>query len=173
MPTLIDSFFYHSVIYLCEHNEQGAMGLIINRPTQIMLSELLAHLELKTINETSKKLPVLFGGPVQKGQGMVLHNSAGKWQASTALAEQLYLTTSIDILTDIGTQAGPEKSLVTLGYAGWGENQLEQEIAENSWLTVMADTEIIFNTPVDERWVAAAKLLGFDINLMANMPGHA
>lgn len=173
MPALMDSFFYHSVVYLFEHNEKGAMGLIINHPTHIMLSELLDYLALKTINDTSKVTPVLFGGPVQKGQGMVLHNSTENWQATTALTKDLFLTTSIDILAEIGNPKGPDKSLVTLGYAGWSADKLEQEIAENSWLTVNADPEVIFNTPVENRWEAAAKLLGIDIHLMPNISGHA
>ena len=173
MPALKDSFFYHSVVYLCEHNEDGAMGLIINRPTQVMVSELLAHLKIDNPAEQNKTTPVLFGGPVEKGQGMVIHNSHADWKTSIQLADNIFLTTSTDILENIGTDAGPEHMLVTLGYAGWGAGQLEQELAENSWLTVPANDELLFETPADQRWEQAAKLLGVDIHLISDSMGHA
>jgi len=173
MPALADSFFHRAVIYICEHDEQGAMGIIINKPTQVMLPELLSHLEIENTTSQLKTMPVLFGGPVQKGQGMVIHNSKEKWQTSIALSDSLFLTTSTDILEKIGSENGPQKSLVTLGYSGWNAGQLEQEISDNSWLTVQANDHIIFNTPADLRWNEAAKLLGIDINLMSNSLGHA
>jgi putative transcriptional regulator len=174
MPALSDSFFYRSVVYLCEHDQNGAMGLIVNRPTRIMLEELLSHLQIDNESELIKTTPVLFGGPVQKGQGMVIHDQhEGHWKSSIQLADDIFLTTSTDILQAIGTNKGPEHSLVTLGYAGWGAGQLEQELAENSWLTVPATHDLLFDTPADKRWQAAAKLLGIDINLMSNTTGHA
>lgn len=173
MPSLVDSFFYRSVVYLCEHDENGAMGLIINRPTQIMLVELLSHLDIINASESIVSTPVLFGGPVEKGQGMVIHDSHANWKTTMPLANNVFLTTSTDILEKIGTDQGPNHALVTLGYAGWGAGQLEQELAENSWLTVPANKEILFNTPADKCWHAAAKLLGIDINLMSNNVGHA
>lgn len=173
MPSMVDSFFHRSVVYLCEHNKDGAMGLIINRPTQIMLAALLSHLDIHNPTERSKKLPILFGGPVQKDQGMVIHDSHANWEKSIPLADNIFLTTSTDILKSIGTESGPKHVLITLGYAGWGEGQLEQELIENSWLTVPANAEILFNTPTDKRWQAAAKLLGVDISLMSNTVGHA
>ncbi|MDH5358739.1 MAG: YqgE/AlgH family protein [Gammaproteobacteria bacterium] len=173
MPSLVDTFFYRSVVYICEHDEEGAMGLIINRPTQIMLAELLSHLEINNPSELVLHTPVLFGGPVQKHQGLVLHNSDADWQTKIQLADNVFLTTSTDILENIGTENGPEHALVTLGYAGWAAGQLEQELTENSWLTVAANDDLLFNTPADQQWPAAAKLLGIDINLMANTAGHA
>ncbi len=173
MPSLADTFFYHSVVYICEHNDTGAMGLIINRPTQVMLLDLLSHLEIENPSERLTNTPVLFGGPVEKGQGMVIHDSHADWKTSVELTNNIFLTTSTDILEAIGTDSGPEHSLVTLGYAGWGEGQLEKELAENSWLTVPADNEILFNTSPDKRWQAAANLLGVDINLISNASGHA
>ena len=173
MPALADSFFHHSVIYICEHDEQGAMGLIINRPTHVMLIELLNHLEIENTEVKPRTTPVLFGGPVQKGQGMVIHNSQTQWKTSLQLSDDLFLTTSTDILETIGSDKGPKDSIVTLGYSGWDAGQLEQEIAENSWLTVAAECDILFHTPAEQRWHAAAKLLGVDINLMSNTVGHA
>lgn len=174
MPALIDSFFYRSVVYLCEHDQNGAMGLIINRPTKVMLEELLSHLKIDNHSDYIKHTPVLFGGPVQKGQGMVIHDQhEGDWKSSLQLADDVFLTTSTDILEAIGTAQGPEHALVTLGYAGWGAGQLEKELAENSWLTVPANQKLLFDIPPDERWEAAAKLLGIDINLMSNTTGHA
>ena len=173
MPSLRDSFFYRSVVYLCEHTSEGAMGLIVNRPTQVMLSELLSHLKIENPAEQNKSTPVLFGGPVQKGQGMVIHDSHANWKTSIQLADKIFLTTSTDILETIGTESGPEHVLVTLGYAGWSAGQLEQELAENSWLTVPADGELLFETPSEKRWEEAAKLIGVDITLMSNSAGHA
>jgi putative transcriptional regulator len=173
MPSLMDSFFYQSVVYLCEHNDEGAMGLIINRPTQVMLPELLAHLKIDNESASIAEKAVLFGGPVEKGQGMVLHSGHDEWKTSIELVDNIILTTSTDILETIGTEDGPKQSLITLGYAGWGEGQLEQEIAENSWLTVPANEDILFSIPAEDRWQAAAELLGVDIHLMSNHIGHA
>lgn len=174
MPALNDTFFYRSVVYLCEHDQNGAMGLIINRPTKVMLEELLSHLKIDNDSDYIKNTPVLFGGPVQKGQGMVIHDQADAgWKSSLQLSDSIFLTTSTDILQAIGTDQGPEHALVTLGYAGWSAGQLEQELAENSWLTVPANQDLLFATPADQRWQAAAGLLGIDINLMSNSSGHA
>ncbi|WP_438969584.1 YqgE/AlgH family protein [Methylophaga sp.] len=174
MPALSDTFFYRSVVYLCEHDQNGAMGLIINRPTRVMLEELLSHLKIDNPADSLKTTPVLFGGPVQKGQGMVIHNQHNaEWKSSLKLTDDVFLTTSTDILEAIGTDDGPENALVTLGYSGWEAGQLEKELAENSWLTVPADPGLLFDTPADKRWQAAAQLLGIDINLMSNTTGHA
>lgn len=173
MPSLNDSFFYHSVIYLCDHDDEGAVGLIINRPTQITLDELLNHINIHTDSKHLKATPILFGGPLHKSQGMVLHDSAGKWDTSTQVADNIFLTTSTDILKDISADNGPEHILIALGYAGWGAGQLEEEIADNSWLTVAANDEVLFKTPSKQRWLAAASLLGVDINLLSNTVGHA
>lgn len=173
MPSLVDTFFYRTVIYICEHDDQGAMGIIINRPTPITLTELLTHFEIANTSEIIINTPVFFGGPVQKNQGMVLHNSGTKWKNTIQLADNVFLTTSTDILKDMGTDRSPEHAVVTLGYSSWGAGQLEQELVENSWLTVEANNDILFNTPADEQWHAAGRLLGIDINLMSNTTGHA
>ena len=173
MPSLIDSFFYQSVVYLCEHDEEGAMGIIVNRPTRIKLTELLQHLHIENQSDWVQSRTVLFGGPIKKDQGMVLHDGGLNWKSTLEIDGDLFLTSSSDILTDLGSSKGPNNALVTLGYAGWGEGQLEQELAENSWLTVPADHALLFDTPAEQRWQASAKLLGIDIHLMANTAGHA
>jgi putative transcriptional regulator len=174
MPNLNDSFFYRSVVYICEHNESGAMGLIVNRPTRILLEELLNHLKIENASDTAKQMPILFGGPVQKSQGMVIHDQIeAPWKTSMKVAEDVFVTTSTDILQAIGTEKGPHRSLVTLGYAGWEAGQLEQELAENSWLTVAANHDLLFETPAGDMWHKTAKTLGIDINLMSSMTGHA
>lgn len=173
MPSLIDSFFYHSVVYLCEHDEQGAMGLIINRPTRIMMTELLNHLQISNQTEWANQTAVLFGGPVQKEQGMVIHDGGEKWKNTLPITQDTFLTTSSDILQSLGTDQGPAHSLVTLGYSAWEAGQLEQEIADNRWLTVPANHELLYQTPAEQRWQAAAKLLGIDIHLMSHTTGHA
>lgn len=174
MPALTDTFFYRSVVYLCEHDQNGAMGLIINRPTKVMLEELLGHLNIDNSNDFIKHTPVLFGGPVQKSQGMVLHDQAdAPWNTNLQLTEALCLTTSTDILQALGTEAGPANAVVTLGYAGWSAGQLEQELSENSWLSVPASHQLLFETAAEDRWQAAAAQLGFDINLMSSTSGHA
>jgi putative transcriptional regulator len=174
MPNLNDSFFYRSVVYICEHDENGTMGLIVNRPTRILLEELLGHLKIDNHSESAKQKPIMFGGPVQKSQGMVIHDQIeAPWKTSMQVAEDIFVTTSTDILQAIGTNQGPEHSLVTLGYAGWEAGQLEKEISENSWLTVLASHDLLFDTPADDMWHKAAETLGVDINLMSSMTGRA
>lgn len=175
MPSLIDSFFYHSVVYLCDHDQDGAMGMIINRPTRITMNELFQHLKIQNQSESAQEMPVLFGGPVQKEQGMVLHQGRGKddWKSTLNVDDDLFLTTSSDILSALGTKSGPEKALVTLGYAGWEAGQLEEEIRANSWLTVPADPRILFDVPAEERWQKAARQIGVDIHMMSQHSGRA
>lgn len=173
MPSLHDSFFNRTVIYICEHDEKGAMGLVVNQPGSLMLPELLEYFEIKVLESDMKTQAVFAGGPLEKGQGMVIHDGESEWKASLKLSEGLTLTTSIDILNTIGKGDGPENTLITLGYSGWDAGQLEQEIAENSWLTVFADKTVLFDVPVEERWHAAAKLLGINMDLMTSAAGHA
>jgi putative transcriptional regulator len=174
MPTLNDPFFHHSVVYLCEHTEQGAMGLITNRPTQIMLADLLQHIDIHSDVDRVKTTPVLFGGPVEKNQGMVLHDlSDNRWGESIAISNDVFLSSSTEILRAIGANEGPDNILVTLGYSSWDSGQLEEEISENSWLTVPADTQILFHTESKHCWQQAASLIGVDIHLMSEQVGHA
>jgi len=173
MPTLNDSYFNRSVIYVCEHNEDGAMGLIINLPIEMTLNELLAHIEADVDSNPVMNQKVLTGGPVSTQRGFVLHSPQKGWKSSLALSSDVMITTSKDILMALGTDQAPEKFLVTLGYAGWDAGQLEEEIQANSWLTTLADKDILFNTPIEQRWKKATEMLGIDVAHLSNEIGHA
>ena len=174
MPGLADGHFDHSVTFLCEHSQDGALGLIINRPMELDLREMLQHMELEcpALDEDSAP-PVYWGGPVHPERGFVLHGPPANWESTLQISEELYVTTSKDILEAIGRGAGPERFLVTLGYAGWAPGQLEGEIRQNAWLNTPADLEILFRLPAEERWTAAAQLLGIDARLLGPGAGHA
>jgi putative transcriptional regulator len=173
MPALNDRLFHQSVVYLCEHSEQGAMGLIINRPSKIMLDELFDHIEIPHHNTEAEKTPVLFGGPVAKNQGMVLHDSPDDLGTSVAISDTIFLSGSTDLLKTIANQAGPNNILVTLGYASWAAGQLEQEILNNDWLTVTATSDILFHSDRQDAWQQAASLLGIDIHLISDDIGRS
>ncbi|WP_440874328.1 YqgE/AlgH family protein [Thalassotalea sp. PLHSN55] len=173
MPSLDDSFFNKTVTYICEHNDQGAMGLIINAPVNLTLSELLSQINDELEQVPSLEQLVLTGGPVSQDRGFVLHSPQKGWRSSLALSNDVMITTSKDILMALGTDDAPEKFLVTLGYAGWGPGQLEQEIQENSWLTTPADETILFDTPIEQRWQKATEKLGFDLAHLSPDVGHA
>ncbi len=173
MPALSDPNFDHSVTYICEHNEEGAMGILINRQMEITIAEVLTQMEIEPSNHFDTSLKIYDGGPVQPGQGFVLHSPVGAWESSLQVGEETALTTSRDILTAIAHGEGPKQFLVALGYAGWGPGQLEQELADNTWLSCPADTHILFELPIAERWAAAAALLGIDLNLLSSEIGHS
>lgn len=148
------------------------MGLVINHPLSLKTRELFTHLDFD-IDDKVEDTPLFYGGPVQKDRGFVLHSGSRTWENTMNIAEGINLTGSKDILEDIAKHEGPENSIVALGYAGWDAGQLEAEIAANSWLTVPADQQILFETDCDQRWASAARKLGIDVNLIANQPGHA
>lgn len=173
MPQLDDPNFYHSVTYICEHNEEGAMGIVINRPLDVELGDVLSHMDIKTLNEDKVHDPIYLGGPVQPERGFVLHEPLGQWDSMLPVTESMGVTTSRDILMAINEGNGPQRALVALGYAGWGAGQLEQEIADNAWLSVPADSAIIFDIPIEQRWQAAADKLGIDLNTLSDDVGHA
>ena len=172
MPGLNDSSFAHTVTYICEHSEQGAMGVVINMATPMLLKEIFAQMALSDVSDLGEQI-VMSGGPVQPERGFVLHSPDTKWQSTLEISPEISLTASRDIIVALAEGRGPKHSLIALGYAGWGEGQLEAEIAANSWLTVPADKNIIFNTPLEQRWTAAAQALGIDVNLIASTAGHA
>ena len=173
MPGLTDAMFSHSITYICEHNEQGAMGLVINHPLDLSVGDVLKHLELDAYGQWSD-VPVLAGGPVKTDRGFVLHQpTERKWDSSVAVTDQIHLTTSRDILAALAADESLGKAVITLGYAGWSAGQLEHEILENSWLTLPADSAIIFETPYQNRATAAAAGLGIDLNLLSGEAGHA
>ncbi|GAA5131583.1 YqgE/AlgH family protein [Thalassotalea piscium] len=173
MPSLGESFFGKTVTYICEHNKEGAMGLIINLPVNVTLNELLSQLDSKKQNLPALEQMVLSGGPVSPDRGFVLHSPQDCWSSSLALSDEVMITTSKDILMALGTEISPPNYLVALGYAGWGPGQLEQEIHENSWLTTPATSDILFNTPIENRWQKAAQQLGIDVAHLSSEIGHA
>jgi len=175
MPSLKDTFFERSVIYICEHDEKGAMGIMINRPIGIDVNELLLQMQLKEEPEliTSLGSKVLIGGPVTPERGFVLHTPQSIWNNSQSLTDELMLTTSRDVLSALGSNTAPEQFIVALGYAGWSRDQLEQELAENTWLSIPATAELLFSTEYEDRWQRATESLGFDIWQLSNQTGHA
>lgn len=173
MPNLMDPNFNQTVALICEHSDQGALGVVINRPTSFELPELLSHLDITAPRLVPGEVHVYAGGPVQVDHGFVIHHPTGVWESSIAVNKEVALTTSRDILAALGGGDGPEQYLVALGYAGWGAGQLEHELAENAWLTVPCDLHILFEVPPEDRWEAAAGKLGIDLNLLTGGAGHA
>lgn len=178
MPGLDDAAFAKSVIYLCEHTERGALGLIINKPSDINLKGLFAKVELPLRREDLSDAPVFHGGPVQTERGFVLHESMmpgheSVYASTMSIPGGLEMTTSKDVLEALSTGAGPRRVFVSLGYAAWGEGQLESEISDNSWLTVPADMSVIFDTPAGERYEKAMLLLGLQSWMLSPEAGHA
>lgn len=173
MPALGDPNFFQSVSFICEHGDQGAIGIIFNRPMDITLSEVFNQLDIEVTDDSVNEMPVFFGGPVHVDRGFVIHTPNETWRSSLKMSEEIYVTTSRDILEAIAKGEGPDKYIVALGYAGWGADQLEKEITENSWLNCPASANILFNTPTDKQWEAAAKLLGIDIKAISGDIGHA
>ncbi|WP_243699906.1 YqgE/AlgH family protein [Lysobacter sp. N42] len=174
MPGLEDPFFNRSVTYICEHNQDGAMGLIVNQPVEFSLLKLLEQIEI-TPPQGAKldNKPVYAGGPVATDRGFVLHTPQKGWKSSLQLSDDIMVTTSKDILAAFGSDSAPHDYLLTLGYAGWEAGQLEEEIAENSWLTIPADADILFHTPSNERWEKATSKLGIDMWQLSSQAGHA
>jgi putative transcriptional regulator len=173
MPGLQDPNFARTVTYICEHTDQGAMGIVINRPTEVRLGELLAQLDIPTVIASVRDTPVFQGGPVQTDRGFVLHTAGPAFDSTLNINARISVTTSRDVLEAIASGEGPEQTLIALGYAGWGAGQLEQEMSANAWLSGPANDHIIFRLDADARWLAAAKLLGVDMNLLSGEAGHA
>ncbi len=179
MPSMEDPNFSRTVTLICEHNQEGAMGIIINQPTTLIVDELLSHLEGidtgkdLTDNAHSHNDPVFAGGPVQIDRGFILHDSDKQWDSTHIIDNDLSLTTSEDILLAIAKGKGPENALIALGYAGWAAGQLEDELSANAWLTVPYEAGIIFDTPIEKRWQSAATKIGIDLHLISNQAGHA
>lgn len=173
MPTLVDPGFFHTVTYLCQHDSDGALGIVINRLAGMKLGDIFKQMDIKVTAKATKDVAILAGGPVQQDRGFVLHNACGKWDSSIQISEGITLTSSRDVLEAIAKGNGPEHYLVALGYAGWGAGQLEQEVINNSWLNAPFANDILFNTPFSQRWDQAAKHLGVNINLLTMQAGHA
>lgn len=172
MPGLAGTYFGNSVTYICEHNEDGAMGIMVNRPTDVSLVELLSQLGIRT-GSTPVEVSIMEGGPVQVDRGFILHTDDQHFESSLDLENGLMLTTAREVLEAIAAASGPRDYLVALGYAGWQGGQLEAELLENAWLTCPADQEVLFHTPYAERVTKAAAALGIDFSLMSGHAGHA
>jgi putative transcriptional regulator len=173
MPNMVDPYFAKSLTYICEHNDQGALGVVVNRPIDLRLQALFERINLKLEPYELHDLPVYFGGPVQTDRGFVLHQPVGEWHSTLKVRNSLGLTTSKDILEAVGKGSGPAKMLVTLGYSGWAAGQLEHELGQNAWLTVEAGEQIIFDLPAEEKLPAAMELLGVDFASLSEDTGHA
>ena len=177
MPGMKDGNFAGTVVYMCEHNDKGALGLVINRPIDINLRNLFEKVDLSLDREDLASRPVFFGGPVQTERGFVLHErldeEGGHYNSSLKIDGGLEMTTSRDVLEALSNGAGPAKVFITLGYAGWTAGQLEEELGRNGWLTVDAEQTLIFDTPVDQRYDKALSLLGVDKHFLMGEAGHA
>ncbi len=177
MPAMDDPNFSRTLTFICEHNADGAIGIIVNRPTDMNLAGLFDRVSIPLEDQAAEtrfaELPVYFGGPVQTDRGFVLHRPAGQWQSSLNISDSIALTSSRDILQAMAGTGEPAEVLVSLGYAGWTAGQLEWELSQNSWLTVGADANIIFATPPEERLPAAMQLLGVDFAKLSEVAGHA
>ncbi len=173
MPAMGDSNFAQTVTFIWEHNAEGALGIVINRPLQMRLADVFEQLKMPTAPGVDADRPVLQGGPVQTDRGFVLHQGGGHWEHTRQISSSLHVTTSPDILGAMAQGSGPDTALVALGYAGWGAGQIENEIFQNAWLTVPCDERILFDTPFDQRWHAAGRLLGVDLATISPHAGHA
>lgn len=174
MPQMKDPNFAHSVIYICEHSPQGAMGIVINLPLNINLNDVFENMNIHTDDQELAHTPVLAGGPIQKERGFILHKpDQDKWESSLELNQDLCITTSKDILEAIANHQGPNDIVIALGYAGWESGQLEREIQENAWICGPADPKILFNVAPENRWKAAGQMLGIDMDCLSSEVGHA
>jgi len=173
MPAMEDAHFRDTVTYLCEHTEKGALGVVVNRPLDLTMESLFGQMDIQVEDADLLARPVFFGGPVSGHHGFVLHRSGGEWNSSLAVGSELTLTTSRDVLEAVARGEGPRDWMLTLGYAGWGAGQLEEELGANAWLTVAADAELLFGTPPAELLDRALARLGVSRLSLASFAGHA
>jgi putative transcriptional regulator len=173
MPSMADPNFLKTVTYVCAHNDDGAMGIVINRPLDIELGEVFSQMKIDSAAGAACSQQVYQGGPVHRDRGFIIHYPGGDWDSTIQVTDELAVSTSRDILTAMSNGAGPEDTLVALGYAGWGAGQLEQEMGQNAWLSVPATLEIIFHTPPESRWECAAAEMGVDLSSLSNDIGHS
>ncbi|MEY4593214.1 MAG: hypothetical protein RIR18_2109 [Pseudomonadota bacterium] len=173
MPAMVDPFFNRTLVYICEHNENGALGIIVNRPLDMSLATLFDKIGIKLENEEIANLPVYFGGPVQTDRGFVLHRPLGEWQSTLKISDDIGLSSSRDVLSAVAEKGDPGDIIVTLGYAGWEGGQLEKEFADNAWLSVPADPELLFGVAPEERLGEALQKLGISFSQISDVAGHA
>ena len=173
MPSLGDANFSGTVMLICDHNEDGALGLILNKPWQMRMGEIFRQLQIDLADERAGELPVLRGGPVQGDRGFVVHRAGGHWESTLRVSDAIHVTTSRDILRSIARGEGPAEAFLALGYAGWEGGQLEEEIRANAWITAPVDARLVFDVPFDERWNASAGLLGIELSRISPISGNA
>ena len=173
LPGLQDPNFSRTVTYICEHTEHGAMGIVLNHPSDLMLADVLQHMDIDPAAAPPVDQPVFLGGPVETERGFILHTPTPDWDSTMHISDQIYVTTSRDILQAMARNQGPDKTLVALGYAGWAAGQLEAELQSDTWLSGPADPGVIFDVPAELRLESAAALLGVDLNLITSTAGHA
>jgi putative transcriptional regulator len=173
MPGLVDPNFSQTVTYIFSHDDQGAMGIVINRPLNMDLGEILEQMDLAAANNQISTMPVYNGGPVKADRGFVIHKPDPRWHSSIIVSDHVQVTTSKDILESLANGQGPEKCFIALGYAGWEAGQLEQELMENCWLNAPSGEQIIYDTPFERRWEFAAAQLGFKLQNLSSQTGHA
>lgn len=173
MPSMGNPQFDHTVTLVCQHDEQGAFGVTVNRPLDLTVGELLGQLEIEVTDSNIAGMSALSGGPVQPEQGFVLHDSSRVWESTLQIDHNISITSSRDILVDLAKGQGPAQFLLILGCAGWSPGQLETEMQENTWLTCPSDNAILFDMPYPHRWKGAASTLGIDVTLLTSTAGHA
>ena len=173
MPTLADPNFSHTVTLICEHTEKGALGIVLNKPLPMKLSDVLSQMKLEPRDEQIAAQPVLRGGPLHNDRGFVLHRPGGEWDATHRVSEFIQVTTSRDILAAMARGEGPSNAFIALGYASWEAGQLEREIRDNAWLTVPANESVVFDLPFEERWQRSWRLLGVDVDKVSLVAGNA
>jgi len=173
MPSLLDPNFSQTVALICEHSDKGALGIVLNKPLPMRLSDVLTQMKLEPSTEAIAAQPVLRGGPVQTDRGFVLHRPGGKWDHTHKVSNTIQVTTSRDVLAAMARGEGPLDAFIALGYAGWESGQLEREMRENAWLSMPVDARVVFELPFEERWLGAWRLLGIDVDRLSLVAGHA
>jgi len=173
MPTLADPNFAQTVTLICEHTDKGALGIVLNKPLRMRLSDVLSEMKLQPRDEQIGAQPVLRGGPVHTDRGFVLHRPGGAWDSTHRVSELIQVTTSRDVLAAMARGEGPSDAFIALGYAGWDAGQLEQEIRDNAWVSVPADQRVVFELPFEQRWLGSWQLLGVDVEKISLVGGNA
>jgi putative transcriptional regulator len=173
MPALADPNFSQAVTLICEHTDKGALGIVLNKPLPMHLSDVLTQMQLEALSDDIAAQPVLRGGPVHTDRGFVLHRPGGEWDHTHKVSDAIQVTTSRDILAAMARGEAPGDAFIALGYAGWDSGQLEREIKDNAWLSMPVDASVVFDLPFEERWLAAWRLLGIDVDNVSREPGHA
>jgi putative transcriptional regulator len=173
MPQLLDPNFAQTVALICEHTEKGALGIVLNKPLPMKLSDVLSQMKLEPSSEDIGAQPVLRGGPVSTDRGFVLHRPGGKWDHTHRVSEDIQVTTSRDVLAAMARGEGPSDAFIALGYAGWDSGQLERELKDNAWASMPVDPRVVFELPFEERWAGAWRLMGVDVDRLSPEAGHA